>query len=95
MPSWPQPRPPEDSGDPVGVAVPSGLWPTACGCWARPSTGQVVVAGQRGLSVKGCLVREVAAPPGEGSVNLTQWNAVRIPGPPPANQAVTLSQLEG
>ena len=41
------------------------------------------------------LVREVAAPPGEGSVNLTRWNAVRIPGPPPASQVVTLSQLMG
>jgi hypothetical protein len=41
------------------------------------------------------LVREVAAPPGEGSVNLTQWNAVRIPGPPPASQVVHLSQLMG
>jgi hypothetical protein len=41
------------------------------------------------------LVREVAAPPGEGSANLTQWNAVRIPGPPPASQIVTLRQLMG
>jgi hypothetical protein len=40
-------------------------------------------------------VRVVAAPPGEGNVNLTQWNAVRIPGPPPASQVVTLRQLEG
>jgi hypothetical protein len=40
-------------------------------------------------------VREVVAPPAEGSVNLTQWNAVRIPGPPPASQVVHLSQLMG
>jgi hypothetical protein len=39
------------------------------------------------------VLREVEAAPGEGSVNLTQWNAVRIPGPPPASQVVTLSQL--
>ena len=39
------------------------------------------------------VLREVAPPPGEDSANLTQWNAVRIPGPPPAGQLVTLSQL--
>jgi hypothetical protein len=32
---------------------------------------------------------------GQGSVNLTQWNAVRIPGPPPASQVVTPRQLAG
>jgi hypothetical protein len=40
-------------------------------------------------------VLRVVAPPGEGSLNLTQWNAVRIPGPPPASQVVSLSQLMG
>lgn len=39
------------------------------------------------------VLREVGAPPSENSVNLTQWNAVRIPGPPPASQVVNLSQL--
>lgn len=39
------------------------------------------------------ILREVSAPPGEESVNLTQWNAVRIPGPLPANQIVRPSQL--
>jgi hypothetical protein len=39
------------------------------------------------------VLREVAPPPGEDSANLTQWNAVRIPGPPPASQLVKLSQL--
>jgi len=41
------------------------------------------------------IVRDVPAPPNQGSVNLTQWNAVRIPGPPPASQVVTLRQLLG
>jgi hypothetical protein len=41
------------------------------------------------------VLREVAASPGAGSANLTQWNAVRIPGPPPASQIVTPSQLAG
>jgi hypothetical protein len=39
------------------------------------------------------ILREVSAPPGEESVNLTQWNAVRIPGPLPASQIVRPSQL--
>lgn len=39
------------------------------------------------------VLREVSAPPGEDSLNLTQWNAARIPGPPPANQIVRPSQL--
>jgi hypothetical protein len=39
------------------------------------------------------VLREISAPPGEESANLTQWNAVPIPGPPPANQIVRLSQL--
>lgn len=58
----------------------------------QDSHGNSLYVAARG---KPYLVREVAAPPGEGSVNLTQWNAVRIPGPPPASQVVTLSQLEG
>lgn len=32
---------------------------------------------------------------GHGSVNLTQWDAVRIPGPPPASQVVSPGQLAG
>jgi hypothetical protein len=39
------------------------------------------------------VLREVAPPPSEDTANLTQWNAVRIPGPPPASKVVTLSQL--
>jgi hypothetical protein len=58
----------------------------------QDSHGNSLYVAARG---KPYLVRKVAAPPGEGSVNLTQWNAVRIPGPPPASQVVTLSQLEG
>lgn len=39
---------------------------------------------------------QIAAPqPGEGMMSFTQWNAVQIPGPPPANQVVHLSQLGG
>jgi hypothetical protein len=37
----------------------------------------------------------VSAPPGKGSLTLTQWNAVRIPGPPPSSQVVQLYQLMG
>jgi hypothetical protein len=39
------------------------------------------------------VFREVPTPPTKGSVNLTQWNAVRIPGPPPPNQVVHPRQL--
>ena len=39
------------------------------------------------------LLRQVAARPGEGVLSLTRWNAVRIPGPPPASQVVHRSQL--
>jgi hypothetical protein len=39
------------------------------------------------------VLREVSAPPGTDSVNLSLWNAVRIPGPPPASQIVSSSQL--
>jgi hypothetical protein len=38
---------------------------------------------------------EIAAPPGDGSLTLTQWNAVRIPPPPPAGQIVNIGQLTG
>lgn len=38
------------------------------------------------------ILREVA-PSGGGAVNLTQWNAVRLPGPPRASQVVSASQL--
>jgi hypothetical protein len=39
------------------------------------------------------VIRAVGPPPGEDSVNLTQWNAARIPVPPPASQVVHPSQL--
>jgi len=39
------------------------------------------------------ILRAVGPPPGEDSASLTQWNAVRIPGRPPASQVVSLSQL--
>ena len=41
------------------------------------------------------VLREVSAPPGEVSASLTQWNAVRIPASPPANQIVRPGQLTG
>jgi len=39
------------------------------------------------------VLREVPTPPTKGSVNLTQWNAVQIPGPPPPSQVVHPRQL--
>jgi hypothetical protein len=39
------------------------------------------------------VLRAVGPPPGKDSADLTQWNAVRIPGRPPASQVVSLSQL--
>ena len=39
------------------------------------------------------ILRAVGPPPGEDSADLTQWNAVRIPGRPPASQVVSISQL--
>lgn len=68
--------------------------------------GAVTIGGQpawllensHGVSVyvaahgKPYILREVLAP-GQGSVDLTQWNAVRIPGPPRPSQVVNLSQL--
>jgi len=39
------------------------------------------------------VLREVAAPPSTSSASLTQWNAVRIPGPPPPSQIVHRRQL--
>lgn len=33
--------------------------------------------------------------PGQGTVSFTQWNAVRIPGPPPASQVLKPRQLGG
>jgi hypothetical protein len=41
------------------------------------------------------ILRAVGPPPGEDSVNLTQWNAVRLPDPPPASQVVQPGQLLG
>lgn len=39
------------------------------------------------------LLREVAGPPSKDSLNLTEWNTVRVPGPPPATKIVQLGQL--
>lgn len=39
------------------------------------------------------VLRAVSGPPGQDSLNLSQWNAVQIPGPPPASQIVSPSQL--
>lgn len=55
----------------------------------QDSHGNSVFIAARG---KPYVLRE-AAPPGGSSLNLTQWNAARIPGPPPASQVVSLSQL--
>jgi hypothetical protein len=33
--------------------------------------------------------------PGQGTLSFTQWNAVRIPGPPPASQVLNPSQISG
>ena len=41
------------------------------------------------------ILRAVGPPPGKDSVNLTQWNAVRLPDPPPASQVVQPGQLLG
>ena len=41
------------------------------------------------------ILRVAAAPPSMDSANLTQWNAVQIPGPPPPSQVVHHSQLTG
>ena len=58
----------------------------------QDSRGNSIYVARHG---KPYVLRVVATPPTRGSVNLTQWNAVRIPGPPPANQVVNLSQLRG
>ncbi len=55
----------------------------------QDSHGNSVFIAARG---KPYVLREVA-PPGGSSLNLTRWNGVRIPGPPPASQVVNLSQL--
>jgi len=41
------------------------------------------------------VLRVVGRPPGENSANLTQWNAVQIPGPPPPSEVVHPRQLRG
>jgi hypothetical protein len=41
------------------------------------------------------ILRIVAAQASAGTLSLTQWDAVPIPGPPPASQVVNLSQLTG
>lgn len=40
-------------------------------------------------------ILKTAASPENGTLTFTQWNAVSIPGPPPASQVVNLSQLAG
>jgi hypothetical protein len=60
--------------------------------WLLVSNGSSVFVAARG---KPYVLRVVAPQPGEGAVNLTQWDDVRIPGPPPASQVVNLSQLTG
>jgi hypothetical protein len=60
--------------------------------WLLVSQGSSAFVAARG---KPYILRLVAPQPGEGAVNLTQWDAVRIPGPPPASQVVNLSQLTG
>lgn len=39
------------------------------------------------------ILGEVSAPPAKGSLSVTQWNAVRVPGPPPASKLVHIGQL--
>ncbi len=41
------------------------------------------------------VLRVVAAPPRKDYADLTQWNAVPIPAPPPVSQIVRLTQLAG
>ena len=41
------------------------------------------------------VLRAVGPPPGLDAVNLTQWDAVRIPAPPRASQLVYPGQLAG
>ena len=60
--------------------------------WLLVAQGNSVFVAARG---KPYILRIVAPQPGEGAVSLTQWDAVRIPGPPPASQVVNLSQLTG
>jgi hypothetical protein len=58
--------------------------------WLLVSNGTSVFVAARG---KPYVLRVVAPQPGEGALNLTQWDSARIPGPPPASQVVNLSQL--
>ena len=60
--------------------------------WLLVSNRTSVFVAARG---KPYVLRVVAPQPGEGALNLTQWDAVRIPGPPPASQVVNLNQLTG
>jgi hypothetical protein len=57
----------------------------------QDSRGNSMYVAARG---KPYVLRGVGAR-GQGSVNLTQWDAVRIPGPPPASQTVSPRQLAG
>jgi len=41
------------------------------------------------------LLRVVSSQQSGGTASFTQWNTVRIPGPPPASQVVNLNQLSG
>jgi hypothetical protein len=60
--------------------------------WLLVSNGTSVFVAARG---KPYVLRVVAPQLGEGALNLTQWDAVRIPGLPPASQVVNLRQLTG
>lgn len=58
--------------------------------WLLVSRGYRLFVAARG---KPYPLRFTAPVQRDGSVSLTQWNAVRIPGPPPASEVVNLSQL--
>jgi len=56
----------------------------------QDSHGNSIYVAEHG---KPYILREVPTPPTKGSADLTQWNAVRIPGPPPPSQVVHPRQL--
>lgn len=60
--------------------------------WLLVSNGSSAFVAARG---KPYILRVVAPQSAGGTLNLTQWNAVPIPGPPPASQVANLSQLTG
>jgi hypothetical protein len=56
----------------------------------RDADGSIAYVASQG---KPYILRIVASHAAHGTLNLTQWNAVTIPGPPPAKQVVNLSEL--